>query len=148
MNMTFTKKTALPAIVCATMWFASSSSARPQQGIKKGQNPNAPIIAQLQATIVVLKQADHDYQGHRVKAIQQIHMAVKALGGKHRHAKIPAGSGKLPQNVSDGLLQKAVQQLIAVQTMLANSVGPGNRPAAGIAIHNAITELQTALKIR
>ncbi len=98
-----------------------------------------------------LHKADHDYQGHRVKAMKQIHAAVKALGpvgGKHGQLKFTPGTGKLPQNVSDGILQQALKNLTVVQTALANSVGPGNRPAAVMSIQAAILELQTALKIR
>jgi hypothetical protein len=146
--MILIRKAVLAAMLCSAAFLAASATADAQKGVKK-QTPNAPIVSQLHTTIGVLKQADHDYQGHRVKAIQQIHVAIKALApGKHRHVKAPSGNGKLPQNVSDGLLQKGIQQLNAAQTALANSVGPGNRPAAAAAIQNAIAELQTALKIR
>jgi hypothetical protein len=147
--MTLLRKPMFAAILCSGAFLAAAATAEAHKGVNKGQNPNSPMIAQLRSTIGVLKQADHDYQGHRVKAIQQIHLALKALApGKHAHAKLPSGNGKLPQDVSDGLLKKAIQQLNTVQAALANSTGPGNRPAAVTAIQNAITELQTALKIR
>jgi len=132
------------------MFLAASSSADAQKGAKKAQNPNAPIVSQLHMTVAVLKQADHDYNGHRVKAIRHIHTAVKALvpAGKHAHGKIASGTGKLEQSVSDAFLQQAIQQLTTIQTTLANTPGFGNRPMAVMAIQGAIAELQTALKIR
>jgi hypothetical protein len=139
------------AVLPAMLWSAVCLAASPADAGKgtKIPNPNAAIVSQLRTTVGVLKQADHDYQGHRVKAIQQIRIAVKALApGKHRHGKIASGSGKLPQNVSDGLLHKAIQQLNVVQMALANSSGPGNRAAAMMAVQAAIAELRTALKIR
>jgi hypothetical protein len=145
--MTVVRKLPLVAMLCAGAFLAASATADARKGNK---GPNSQIVGQLRKTIGVLKQADHDYQGHRVKAIHHVHNAVKALlpPGKHAHGKIPSGGGKLPQNVSDGLLQKAIQQLTATQALIANTPGPGNRPAAVVAVQSAIAELQTALKIR
>jgi len=135
-------------VLCSAVLLAASSSADAQKSVKKSPNPNAAIVNELHKAVAVLKQADHDYMGHRVKAIHHIHTAVKALGPAGKHGKIAPGTGKLEQSVSDGLLQQAIQQLTTIQTTLANTPGFGNRPMAVMAIQGAIAELQTALKIR
>jgi hypothetical protein len=135
--------------LCSVTALALSGTADAQK-VRKTVNPNAQIVAQLRTINGNLHKADHDYQGHRVKAMKQIHAAVKALGGagKQGKGKFTPGTGKVPQNVSDGILQQAVKDLTVVQTALANSAGPGNRAAAVTAVQTAIMELQTALKIR
>jgi hypothetical protein len=144
----------------------------------------AAAIAELKATIELLERADHDYAGHRVKAIHEIHAAIHALtsegkppaggqpqkgqqAGKGQHAgqghapgkgqaagkgqatgmphKSDAAGKKLrePQAVSDAQLNKALQQLKAVQGQL-----DAGHAQAKASLKAAVHELQTALKIR
>ena len=46
---------------------------------KKAASPFATQITALHAARTTLAQADHDYKGHRVKAMHQVHQAVLAL---------------------------------------------------------------------
>ncbi len=129
---------------------ASASEARPQ-GKKKPPSPFVPQITALEAANALLARADHDYKGHRVKAMRQVHGAIHALkvGTKapKNPFKGPKGNGNLPQAESDALLRKAMQQIAAVQTQLAGVQAPrATAAAADLAV--AVTELQTALKIR
>jgi hypothetical protein len=128
---------------------ASSSEARP--GGKKPRSPFAAQITALQGANALLAKADHDYKGHRVKAMKQVHAAVHALkvGAKAPKSpfKGPKGTGGLPQDQSDALLKQAMTQITAVQTQLANVQDPrATAAAADLAV--AVTELQTALKVR
>src|SRR5207245_2063296 len=99
-----------------------------------------------------LEKADHDYKGHRVKAIEHIHAAIHALHpgtGAHKQAapgKKPAATtgGNEPQKVSDGQLRQAVLHLKKVQDQLSGEAAP----KAVAAIQNAVKELETALEIR
>jgi hypothetical protein len=146
--MNLVRRTIFLALASVVACSVLAGNASAQKGTKKAAGPNDAIIADLRAAIATLKQADHDYKGHRVNAIHEIHKAVKALvPGKHPRPKIPEGSGNLPQDVSDGLLTKARDSLKTIQTQL-NTAGPGNRAAAIAAIQNAISELDTALKIK
>jgi hypothetical protein len=97
-----------------------------------------------------MAQADHDYKGHRVKAMHKVHAAVVALrngakGGKNP-VKIVKG-GNLPQAESDALLKKAMDQITSVQGQLA-SVQDGRASTAVVELKAAVEELKTALAIR
>jgi hypothetical protein len=129
---------------------ASSSEARPG-GKKKQPSPFSAQITALEAANALLAKADHDYQGHRVKAMKQVHAAIHALkvGGKapKNPFKGPKGGGNLPQDQSDALLKQAMNQITAVQTQLANVQDP-RATTATADLATAVTELQTALKIK
>jgi hypothetical protein len=123
---------------------------------------NAQTVKALRETIALLEMANHDYKGHRVKAIHYIRQAIHDLvppkkakpgatkpGAAATTTTKPANGGNNEdQRVSDAQLKQAIQQLQTIQSSLANGQGTtGNRPAAATAIGNAIQELQTALKI-
>ena len=123
-----------------------------QKNVKATAGPNDQIIAGLRSVIGVLKQADHDYKGHRVNAIKATHTAIKALEttkANHKHPKIAPGTGTVPQAVSDGMLAKAKASLGTILAGLQSSPGgAGNRATAITSIQTAMTEIDTALKIK
>ncbi len=129
---------------------ASATEARPQ-GKKKPPSPFAAQITALEAANALLAKADHDYKGHRVKAMKQVHAAVHTLKAGTKAPKNPfkgpKGSGGLPQDQSDALLRQAMEQITAVQAQLANVQAP-RATAASADLAVAVTELQTALKIK
>ena len=128
---------------------ASATEARP--GGKKPPSPFSSQITALEAANALLAKADHDYQGHRVKAMKQVHAAIHALkvGAKAPKSpfKGPKGGGNLPQDQSDALLKQALDQITTVQGQLANVQDP-RATAASADLATAVTELQTALKIK
>lgn len=112
----------------------------------KTQSAYASQVAQLHATAHLLNQADHDYQGHRAKAVHEIHQAIHALhpGPHKRHPHAPKKTGNNePQSVSDAQLNQAIAQLKTVQGQLS-----GAPPHALTAIQSSIQQLETALKIK
>jgi hypothetical protein len=87
-----------------------------------------------------LASADHDYHGHRVKAMQAIKRAARLMGQKL------GGDGKVKeqQSLSD-------QQLRGVQTMLESvrgTVGGRNSQRVVEHLNSAIHELSIALSIK
>ena len=121
---------------------------------------NAAVIKTLISAHKLLAEANHDYDGHRAKAAQEVHEAVMALG-HHRHPKaqpgttpnngagVPPKGGNggqqkthEPQSVSDGQLQQAQQLLQAALTQL------GNHPKAAASVKAAIAEINLALSIK
>jgi hypothetical protein len=117
---------------------------------KKPASPFQAQIIALQETNAVLAKADHDYKGHRVKAMKEIHRAIHALKYGTKNPKNPfktvKGAGDLPQDQSDALLKKAQAQLTTIQGQLTNVQDP--RAAIAVAaIQTALQELTTALKI-
>ena len=129
---------------------ASSGEARPG-GKKKQPSPFSAQITALEAANALLAKADHDYQGHRVKAMKQVHAAIHTLKAGTKAPKNPfkgpKGTGNLPQDQSDALLRQAMEQITAVQAQLANVQAP-RATAASADLAVALTELQTALKIK
>ena len=96
-------------------------------------------VATLHKAYSALRSADHDYKGHRVKAMHAIEEACKALGAKAEGD----GKGKEPQGESDSQL-KAAQQLL-------ESINPAttkSKSKAAKHISKAISELNEALAIK
>jgi hypothetical protein len=93
-------------------------------------------LALLDDAYATLAQGDHDYGGHRVKAMKQIEAAVNELDGK------VAGNGKghEPQGTSDAQMQAAESLLQqAVPSLLARALKHVNAAIVqindGLAIH-------------
>lgn len=99
----------------------------------QAQTGNVTLLDDAYAT---LAHADHDYKGHRVKAMKQIEMAVQELGGKISGK----GKGREPQGASDA-------QLRAAQGLLQQA-GSGLSGKALKHVNAAITQINTALAIK
>jgi hypothetical protein len=141
------------------MTFASSASAQNGQRrraawanrpYRTGYNPyyttgyrGTPATGDVQTltqAYSTLASADHDYKGHRVKAMQAIKRAARLMGQK------VGGDGKAKeqQSLSD-------EQLRGVQTMLQKvrgSVGGHNSQRVVEHINSAIHELRIALSTK
>ena len=50
--------------------------------VTSGHAQTSGAFTLLDDAYATLSQADHDYKGHRVKAMKQIELAVRELGGK------------------------------------------------------------------
>jgi hypothetical protein len=99
----------------------------------RAQSAPADLLTQAYTTLSV---ADHDYQGHRVRAMKQIELAGKVVGIN------VAGNGKghEPQVVSD-------QQLRTAQGLLQQA-RPGLPTKAQLHVDKALQQLATALSIK
>jgi hypothetical protein len=109
-------------------------------GSRQPANP-ADVQAVTQA-YKLLAQADHDYQGHRIKAMKHLHQAGKVLGINLK------GDGKTSneaQGTSDSQLKQAQTML---QQMTSNSVGGKRHQRAMQHVNSALSELSTALSIK
>jgi hypothetical protein len=140
------------AFAGATM---SASAAGQQKNTAATANPNAQMIMQLKTFRTALQNANHDYEGHRAKAVHEITKAIHALEGtavpkakKNAGTKGAANKGNNePQSVSDAQLQQVLKGLQTMQSQI------GSNPTGTVAEVNtlisvAITELETALKVK
>ena len=116
-------------------------------GTTRSATTSAAATAVHQAH-TLLANANHDYDGHRAKAAAHVTHALRELGG-HHHAnaanKIAGNNGnkvREPQAQSDEQLKQAMALLSGVRGQIPNA-----HKAHGH-IQAAITELNTALKIR
>ena len=111
----------------------------------KATQQHASVLAQLHSAHAHLINADHDYQGHRARAAQEVAAAIHAITGKHHHHHAKAGGPnrpRMPQAQSDTHLAQASKIL---------STAVGNLPAghkATAKVHAALNEINTALKVK
>lgn len=97
-------------------------------------------VATLTQAYSTLASADHDYKGHRVKAMAAIRKALRMMGTKVGGD----GKGKESQTLSDS-------QLRGVQTQLQNVKGTirgRNQQRVVQHINEAIQHLSVALSIK
>jgi hypothetical protein len=108
------------------------------------------MISLLRTTHSRLDGADHDYDGHRVKAIGHIAGALNDLGSSTPPGLIVgASSGTLAQSRSDEMLRTAVIQLRSAESSLSGGSGRTERHhRAREAVGRAIRELEMALRMR
>ncbi len=73
----------------------------------QAQTNNLTTLDDAYATLV---HADHDYKGHRAKAMKQVELAVQELGGKisgHGKVREPQAASDAQLRSAEGLLQQA-----------------------------------------
>ena len=102
-------------------------------------NP-ADVTAVTQA-YRLLEQADHDYQGHRAKAMKHLHQAGRVLGVMLKGD----GKAKEQQGTSDSQLKQAQSVL---QQMSSSNVAGKRHQRAMTHVQSALSEIQTALSIK
>lgn len=98
-----------------------------------------------------LREADHDYDGNRVRAMHSIGQAIHHLGGSAPMglAGGMSGLGGLAQGQSDGILRDAISRLKNVESQLGGTAGGAPHHAqARTSIGEAIHHLEVALRIR
>jgi hypothetical protein len=96
----------------------------------------AGSITLLNDAYATLAQANHDYKGHRVRAMKQIEAALNVLGEKISGQ----GKGHEPQGTSDA-------QLRAAQVLLQQA-GAGLTGKALKHVNEGASQISTALSIR
>jgi len=115
------------------------------------------LIQQLHRAHHLLAEANHDYDGHRARAAEEIHKAVKALEASMPHHKHkPLQSAVKParepavreeQAKSDEQLREARKLLKVVEKELATSSGEHHQKALAD-VARAVEEIDIALKIK
>jgi thermostable 8-oxoguanine DNA glycosylase len=113
---------------------------------------NSQAVQALKTAHALLATADHDYQGHRAVADQEVRKAMAALGYRYRKARTvstvpavaaPQPSMHKPQANSDAQLAQARQIL---QGVLAQA-GASHRKAAAH-LQAAIVHINAALSVK
>ena len=108
------------------------------------------VISLLRTTHSRLNEADHDYDGHRVRSMEHIAGALRDLGSSTPVGSVSLSSaGNLSQSRSDEILRTALFQLKNTETSLGTGTDRSERHhRAQGAVTHAITELENALRIR
>ena len=115
--------------------FVTAVYAAPPAGLTSASESDL-----LQQAYGILARGDHDYKGHRVKAMHAVEAASKLLGVK----LVGDGRGRESQPTSDGQLETARLMLSEIVTR------PSVKKEARVVKHVelAISEIDTALKIK
>ena len=131
---------------------------RPLLAEKKPQPKRQGVLPHDQASAALLHEArtqlesaDHDYAGHRVRAIEHIHSALGHLGSPSAGGGGGGGQGQgnMPQSASDAALRAALVKLQTAQGHLSSKTATAEHHGnARGAVSEAIRELNTALAIR
>jgi hypothetical protein len=143
--------------LCSTAGIAAQTPK-----LKAANLPAAQVIVQLKSIRKLLQGANHDYEGHRAKAVHEVTKAIHLLEGTplpkaQKLAKTNvagggnggAGVGGVheAQAASDMQLKQALTGLQTLQTHFNGSTA-GVNGDVNTAITTAVSELETALKIR
>jgi hypothetical protein len=108
-------------------------------------------ISLLRTVHAKLREADHDYQGHRMRAMNHVASALEHLGSPAFHSEFGQnfGLGNLPQSKSDEILRNALVHLKTVENELTRGTNRAEHHGSARAkVAEAIGELHVALNIR
>jgi len=129
-------------IICTgvlTLFLSLGLSSRGQSAAPTNSAPpvnSAASVGLLNQAYAALSVADHDYQGHRVRAMKNIEDAAKELGVTLQGV----GKGHEQQVVSD-------QQLHTAQSFLQQAL-PGLPQKASKHVNRALEQISIALAIK
>jgi hypothetical protein len=129
--------------------------ANPNKTTAPATGPIAGILKDIHGTVALLNAANHDYNGHRAKAVHYLKEAAHALEqSPHHHAHhhhtttVKAPAVHEDQKVSDAQLRAAVQQIKADMTVVAALPASSHHQKALVDLAAAIKELDVALTIK
>jgi len=143
---TAAKSAALVSVLACGVSLRAATTSTPQTlndgviGQNQFQTVDFSEAKSLTRAYLILATGDHDYKGHRVKAMHQIEAAGKLLGVTLRGDD----KGHKPQVLSDDKLREARGLL---ETVLGASEVKG-QPRIGKHITEAINQINVALTIR
>jgi hypothetical protein len=116
-------------------------------------------VGLLKTAQAKLREADADYQGHRMRSMEHVVSAIHRLDSALGHnggggmggfgGMVGSGSGNLPQGQSDRLMRDALVHLRQTQSMLGTgTTAAEHHRDAHASVTEAIREVEIALKNR
>jgi hypothetical protein len=145
-------------------------------GYGRSQRYNRAIVARLRSVHRNLARIDHDYQGHRVRAMHAVAMAIRQLShrsmvyqgvgfaqGMNNGLAVGMGRGgnglgrnmaagrrvqRMPQAQSDARMSQALRTLQGIHMQLSQVSNTAGHVRAQTHVQHAIGELNIALSIR
>ena len=117
---------------------------------------HAPAVEELRQAHRLLAEADHDYDGRRARAAEEVHKAIRELEGRHHARSVhvsPIATSNLTkaehsahhesQARSDAQLRKAKAELERALGHISS-----RHPKAAASVKHAIGEIDAALRIK
>ena len=123
------------------------------------------VVQRLRATNASLARLDHDYQGHRVRAMRSIQQAIRQLahtsttsrrsfanrGGVNGRNRVGLAANRpqpIPQVQSDARMRRAGQTLQGVNVQLTRNSNTPSHTYARRYVQTAMREIGVALRVR
>jgi hypothetical protein len=146
--------------------FLASAQAASAQASTTAATPaaHAGLISSLRHAHSLLVHADHDYDGHRAKAAEEVHKALVDLGYHHKKASSTASvvkgaavstpgaaavaSGKHHMHESQAKSDAQLKQALQILQEASSVLGNGKHPKANANINAAIAQINTALSLK
>ena len=127
----------------------------PAKSSAAAANAHAELVTALHQAKTLLETAIHDYDGHRAKAVGEIHHAIHELTPHHKHvanaekaAEKPAnGAATTTPGENQAQSDKQLKQALQILSGVGGQIPKHHAKAAGH-ITTAIEELNIALKIK
>ena len=126
----------LPLLLLALLPITLTSNSEAQTSVTSEPSANG-AVPQLEKAFTTLSQADHDYQGHRARAMGHIKAAIRFLGSSDSDKDAHVRES---QAASDDQLNEAEAILQQVQAQVSGK--------ALSHVQKAIEEIKIALSIR
>jgi hypothetical protein len=129
------------------------------------QNMRA-VVQRLRSTHRSLARLDHDYQGHRVRAMSHIQRAIRQLSHSSMYGRrsnvnrnvngvngrnrvgLAANRQRIPQAQSDMQMRRAAQTLQGINTQMTRNTNSAGHASARRSVQTAIRELGIGLQVR
>jgi hypothetical protein len=128
----------LASAVCVEGASGGGKNAAPHTA--SGAQADSSEVQALRGAYMTLSIADHDYKGHRVRAMRALERACDLLGSDIRGD----GKGKEPQAVSDAQLKESQAAIQKVR----DGIAAGSQPKVVGHLDKAIKEIGIALTIK
>lgn len=150
---------AIPALGLTIVSASAANTSVPKNNTGKAAaaaaSPTAnPTVTTLHKAKILLETAIHDYDGHRAKAVEEIHHAIKELAPHHTGHKATGttaakGTGA-KETTTPGETQAQSDAQLKQALELLNGLNAKEISNAKAVTHlqTAIAELNTALKIK
>jgi hypothetical protein len=115
---------------------------------KRPLSSDSASISMLKTAQTKLRNADHDYAGHRVEAMRHVDRALEHLmGSTSFNGSVASGAGNLAQGESDRLLREAENHLRMVENTLGTRTNSlEHHHNARASVNEAIRQLHMALR--
>jgi hypothetical protein len=129
----------LMAVACLV---GDARAAIPQ--MKRSTGGSEQVVKELHHAKHLLEEADHDYHGHRARAVKDVSEAIHELShGEKHHAGTEPKGGKEPQKESNHQLREAIKILDHAKSQLHHE----HHKKALHHVEEAIKQLHEALEV-
>ena len=94
----------------ASAWLRLPRPRQPPRPSPANGTTKHTALENLRQAHRLLVKADHDYDGHRARAAEEVHKAIRELEGKHHAKKVQTGRGPRCRHQAPKVKQPAIHE--------------------------------------